>query len=114
MKRLVLAVALMIGFTTVSKAQSPYQYQQPNTAKPIVRVLDSIQIAGVPINQLVIRNITISDSIVTVQSALVYSGRVASHAQLIFSDSYPITYTTNVSISSVALAIANKRGVTLH
>ena len=114
MKNLILAIALMMATAFVGKAQYLPQTSQYAQQKPIIRALDSIQIAGVPINQLVIRNITISDSSVTVQSALVYSGRVASHAQLIFSDSYPITYTTNVSISNVALAIANKRGVTLH
>ena len=114
MKRLVLAVALLIGITTVSKAQSPYQYQQPNTAKPIVRAIDSIQLAGVPINILIIRNISVSDSSLTVQSALSYSGKTTSTAQLMFVDKYPILPTTNVSISSVAALLATKRGVNLR
>ena len=114
MRRLVLAVALMIGLTTVSKAQSPYQYQQPNTAKPIVRAIDSMQLAGVPINVLVIRNISVSDSSLTVQSALSFSGRAASNAQFTFIDKFPIVPTTNVSITSVAALLATKRGVTLH
>ena len=114
MKRLILAVALLIGITTVSKAQSPYQYQQPNTAKPIVRAIDSIQLAGVPINILIIRNISVSDSSLTVQSALSYSGKTTSTAQLMFVDKYPILPTTNVSISSVAALLATKRGVNLR
>ncbi len=114
MKRLFIAVALMIGLTTVSKAQSPYQFQQPNQAKPIVKAIDSVQLAGVPINVLVIRNISVSDSSLTVQSALSYSGRTASNAQFTFVDKFPIIPSTNVSITSVATLLATKRGVTLH
>ena len=114
MKRLFIAAALMIGLTTVSKAQSPYQYQQPNSAKPIVKAIDSVQLAGVPINLLLIKNISVSDSSLTVQSALTYSGKSTSTAQLLFVDKFPIVPTTNVSITSVAALLATKRGVRLR
>ena len=114
MKRLIFVIALLIGLTTFSKAQSPYQYQQPNQSKPIVKAIDSLQVAGVPINLLVIKNISVSDSSLSVQSALTYSGKSTSTAQLLFLDKFVIVPTTNVNINSVATLVANKRGVRLH
>ena len=74
----------------------------------------TVGVAVVPINVFVIRNISVSDSSLTVQIALSYSGSAASNAQFTFVDKFPIVPTTNVSITSVAALLATKRGVSLR
>jgi len=77
--------------------------------------LDSTTIAGVPINTLIIRNVTISDSLATVTSALVYKGTTpqTSRAQFVFTDNFTLPDSTGLSINSAAALVATKRGVVL-
>ena len=114
MKRLLLAVALIMAttFTLTAKAQ----YSPVPQVRQTVKALDSTVILGVPINTLVIRNVTISDSVATVTSALLYRGtsRPGSSAQLMFTDTFALDDNTGLSINAAASLVATKRGVTLH
>lgn len=106
MKKVMMALAIVVlGLSAKAQSQS----------KPIVKEIDSLSISGLPLNRLVIRTITIGDSVVVVNGALLYQGRGAnvSRGQLTFTEAIPITNSTNVSVNAVAALVANRRGVTI-
>ena len=111
MKSFFLTIALLLAITTFSKAQ----YSPGGSTRQTAKALDSTTIAGVPINTLIIRNVTISDSLATVTSALVYKGTSpqSSRAQFVFTDTFALPDSTGLSINSAAALVATKRGVVL-
>ena len=110
------AIMVAVGFSSSVKAQMGMGGSRG--PKPTIKVIDSISIAGVPVNRLVIRSINLSDSVATVSSALVYQGAPgymgSQGGQMVFTDAIPITNTTNVSVASIAAMVARRRGVTIH
>ena len=111
MKRLLLAVALLMATTFTFTVKAQYA-----PVRQTVKALDSTVILGVSINTLVIRNVTISDSVATVTSALLYRGtsHPGSSAQLMFTDVFALDDNTGLSINAAAALVATKRGVRLH
>ena len=104
-------IATMVS--TVSKAQ--YAPQQGQQSKPVVKAIDSVQIAGVPVNAMSISITSLGDSLVTVQSSLRYigTGRLTSRGQISFSDTLQTTPSVGISINAAAARVAAKHGVHL-
>ena len=117
MKRLMTILAMVVIATmvsTVSKAQYAPQGQSQQS-KPIVKAIDSMQIAGVPVNAMSISITSLGDSVATVQSSLRYvgTGRVTSRGQISFADTLQTTPFIGMSINSAASRVAAKHGVRL-
>ena len=103
------AIATTVG--TISKAQYTPQGQN----RPVVKAIDSIQIAGVPVNAMGITITSLNDSLATVQTSLRYVGvgRLTSRGQISFSDTLQTTPDVGMSINIAAMRVAAKHGVTL-
>lgn len=115
MKRLLTILSMVAIVLLVTSVSSKAQYAPPTSQRQTVKALDSTTVTGVPINTLVIRNVTISDSVAVVTSALVYRGTTpqSSRAQLIYTDTFALPDSQGLSINSAAALVATKRGVTL-
>lgn len=117
MKRLMTILAMVVIATmvsVVSKAQYAPQGQSQQS-KPIVKAIDSVQIAGVPVNTMSIAITSLTDSVATVQSSLRYlgTGRLTSVGQISFRDTLNTTPSIGMSINSAASRVAAKHGVRL-
>ena len=117
MKRLstILAmVAIVAMFSTASKAQYAPQQGQGQT-RPVVKAIDSVQIAGVPVNAMGIAITSLTDSLATVQTSLRYVGtsKLSSRGQISFSDTLQTTPAIGMSINAAASRVAAKHGVNL-
>ncbi len=119
MKRLVTILAMVVIATMVSlvsKAQYVPQQGQQSRPVQVVKALDSIQVAGVPVNAMGITITSLSDSLATVQSSLRYVGtsRLTSRGQFSFNDTLQTTPSIGMSMNAAARRVAAKHGVTLH
>jgi hypothetical protein len=118
MKSLMSILAMVVIATmvsVVSKAQYAGQGQSQAQSRPIVKAIDSVQIAGVPVNAMSIAITSLTDSVATVQSSLRYvgNGRVTSVGQISFRDTLNTTPSIGMSINSAASRVAAKHGVRL-
>ncbi len=114
MKRLTTILA-MVAIATMVSTVSKAQYAGQGQSKPIVKSIDSVQIAGVPVNAMSIAITSLTDSVATVNSSLRYvgTGRVTSAGQISFRDTLQTTPFIGMSINSAASRVAAKHGVRL-
>jgi len=117
MKRLSIFAMIVIAtmVSKVSKAQYAPQQGQGQT-RPVVKAIDSIQIAGVPVNAMGIAITSLTDSLATVQTSLRYVGtsKLSSRGQISFSDTLQTTPDIGMSINAAASRVAAKHGVTIR
>lgn len=115
MKRLMTILAMVVIAATVSTVSKAQYAPQGQSQKPIVKAIDSVQIAGVPVNAMSIAITSLTDSVATVQSSLRYvgTGRVTSRGQISFADTLNTTPSIGMSINSAASRVAAKHGVRL-
>lgn len=117
MKRLSIFAMIVIATmaSVVSKAQYAPQQGQGQT-RPVVKAIDSIQIAGVPVNAMGIAITSLTDSLATVQTSLRYVGtsKLSSRGQISFSDTLQTTPAIGMSINAAASRVAAKHGVRLR
>lgn len=106
--------AIMLLVSTASKAQYAGQGQSQQS-KPIIKAIDSVQIAGVPVNAMSIAIASLTDSVAVVNSSLRYvgTGRVTSVGQISFKDTLQTTPSIGMSINAAASRVATKHGVRL-
>jgi hypothetical protein len=117
MKRLTTILA-MVAIATMVSVVSKAQYAgqgQSQQSKPIVKAIDSVQIAGVPVNAMSIAITSLTDSVAVVNSSLRYvgTGKISSVGQISFRDTLQTTPSIGMSINSAASRVAIKHGVHL-
>jgi len=118
MKRLMTILSMVAIVLLVSEVSSQAQYapqQGQGQTRPVVKAIDSVQIAGVPVNAMGIAITSLTDSLATVQTSFRYVGttKLTSKGQFSFSDTLQTTPSLGMSINAAASRVAAKHGVHL-
>jgi hypothetical protein len=120
MKRILLVAMVAFAMSvSVSNAQTTGQQYSPQNyspQKPIARAIDSINVAGVSFNALLISVSGMTDSVVSVTAQIRYVGTAIpkGYGYLSFADTLAITPSVGISTNLIASRVAAKHGLTLN